>query len=311
MTVNVKKQNLGSPSDCTCVLHLDELPWRLFVRLMHARHPVRRGLVTQEFVARVAWEDWDAELGHGPRPDIRFPRPADRQLDAMLEEEEEEENGKEEDEDNAEERIVEVKYFYWDSQNYRRTLRQALRQHRGRVPRLVLVSLVMIYPTVHSRSQPFYSMIEHIRVGVVICDMSEVTEQVLKTRPWRKVLQELLAQLPPDHEMAGLTPEEFHEEYQRYYIRNLYDAYEKAKRNQRRIKEDQQRIKEDQQRIKEDQRRIKEDQQRIKEDLAELKQDQERIREIQEQMGKQLQDIAAMLQKMLQQQSTRQRDEES
>ncbi len=236
---------------CSCVLHLDDLPWKLFVRIMRTHHPVRRGLVVQEFIARTVWEDWNAEIGHGPRPDISSPRTMSFDI------------GSEEDRYQALS-SAEVKYFYWDPQGLRQTVRRALKQHGGFVNRLVLVSLVMVYPTnVRGRPQPFYNLMDEIQLGVVICDMAEVTEELLKPRPWKKVLEDLLSQLPPDHEMAGLTPEEFLDEYQRYYMRKLHDVYVKAK--------------EDQERIKEDQERIKEDQKHIKEDLGELRKKQERM----------------------------------
>ncbi len=247
-----------------CRLHLDDLPWKLFVRLMHAHHPVRRGLVVQEFIARAVWEDWQAELGHGPRTDILL---HDTTMDFSS-------FG----EDHAHDLLhVEVKYFYWDSQNFRQAVRQALRQHGGYVQRLILVSLVMVYPSGRMRPQAFYTLMDEIQLGVVICDMAEVTEQVFKPRPWKEVLRDLLAQLPPDHDLAGLTPEEFAEEYQRYYLRKLHDMYEKAKEDQERIKEDQERIKEDQEHIKEDQERITVDLSKVKEDLSVVMEKQERM----------------------------------
>ena len=117
-----------------CTLNLGELPYKLFFRLLNREHPVTRGLQVQEFVARDVWEDWEAEIGHGTQPDIRLER-------------------------QGEVRNVEVKYFYWDAQRFYQVIDQALRQHAGFVPYLVLVSLVKVFP-ITKQAEPLYRCLE-------------------------------------------------------------------------------------------------------------------------------------------------------
>ncbi len=67
--------------------------------------------------------------------------------------------------------------------------------------------------------------------------MAEVTKHVSKARMWDDVLREMISQLPPGHELAGLTPEEVMEHYHRYWLQRLFERQERIEARQERIEE--------------------------------------------------------------------------
>ncbi len=57
--------------------------------------------------------------------------------------------------------------------------------------------------------------------------MENINNELPKVRMWREVLLEMIQQLPPDHEFAGLTPEEVMQEYQRRLLKKIFETQQK------------------------------------------------------------------------------------
>ena len=193
------------------------LAFRLLLRIKSRHSLVQRGLAVQEFVAREIWDEWDALVSH-------------RGADIT----------------SQQRGSVEVKYFFWNSRRFSQTVRGAITQHHGRVARLVLVSSLIIHPARDANTDPYSlkRIIQNSYLGVVICEMSEVTEDVRPVKMWSEVLQEVISQLPPNHEFAGLTPEELMEYLETYLMQQLALRQERLEERQERLEERQERLEE-------------------------------------------------------------------
>ncbi len=229
------------------------LSYRFLIRLNARKSLVHRGLTVQEFIAREIWDEWDALVQH-------------RGFDIV----------------SRHRGQVEVKYFYWDVRRFSQAIRDALKQHRARhVDQLVLVSTLIVWPSRELRDESITlkNIIEKSTIGVVICEMSDITEEIQPVRMWHDVLREVISQLPPDHEFAGLTPDELMEQISAYLLQQVVINQDRLEEHQNRLEQRYERLEQRQERLEQRQERleqlIKEGFQMLKEELQSLRDKQQ------------------------------------
>ncbi len=199
-----------------CVLRVTVLvnkrAFNLLLNVMSARDLVTFGLKVQRFVAAEVWREYTAQVSH-------------RGADIISER-----HG-----------AAEVKYFTWSEPLFLRAFRKALTQYSGKIPCLVLVSIVLFFPNqqVDARPRkPFYMRLEEAVLGVVIGEMSEVTEEVDAGRTWREFVREAQRQMP-DHEIVGLDPDEVFLAFQMYKLQKYGEEQKKVMQMQEELKQSQ------------------------------------------------------------------------
>ena len=240
--------------------------FNLLLKVISSHDLVTFGLKVQQFVAFEVWKEYTAQVSH-------------RGADIVSER-----HG-----------AVEVKYFTWSEPLFLRALRGALTQYKGEISCLVLVSIVLFFPKrrVSTTSRkPFYMRLEEAVLGVVIGEMSEVTEEVDAGRTWREFVREAQRQMP-EHEIVGLDPDEVFLAFQMYLLQKYREEQKKVARTQEELKKKQDELKQSQEELKKTLKKKQDELKQSQEELKKtLKKKQDELERRQEELSFQLKELS-------------------
>ena len=130
-----------------------------------------------------------------------------------------------------------MKYFFWEQTRFSQAVRTALHQYGQHVPLLVLVSIILVVPNGADKQKSLKMLLEKSFLGVVICEMPEVTEEIRPALSWKQLVREVMSKLPPDHEIVGLEPDEVLEHFRLQVIKEMAQRQERLEQRQERLEQ--------------------------------------------------------------------------